>query len=151
MSQDPAVGGGRGAASRLQPPVPIPHRFGENVVSCLRRAAWILPCMGDLMSLTSSPMSPRRFGSVPWVTRRPPYAILPIIYGSRRPSTFEAAPSRCPSCNRTSSPPTPAAFLNSGALQTGRCLKKTCDGGYGAISPPIAPPPPPCPPLGLLP
>jgi hypothetical protein len=57
------------------------------------------------------------------------------------------------SCLLAVEPPplAPAAFLRSGAPQAGRCKKNTCDGGCGTISPPIAPPPPPCPPLGLLP
>ncbi len=94
------------------------------MASCLRRAAWTLPCVGELLSLTSSPMAPRRSGSVPWVPRRPPYAIMPSAYGSRRSGAFETDLPRCLSCSQTSWPLAPAAFLNSGAHQTGQCKKK---------------------------
>jgi hypothetical protein len=47
---------------------------------------------GDLLSPVSSPISPGRAGTVPWVPWRPPYAIMSSAYGSRRPIAFEGAP-----------------------------------------------------------
>jgi len=87
-------------------------------------------------------MSPRWAETVRWVPWRPPYAILSIAYGSRRPATNEAAP---PTASWQSSlfPLAPSTFLRSGAPWAGRCKKNTCDGGGCMISPP---PPPPCPP-----
>ena len=51
---------------------------------------------GDLLSPASSLMSPRRAGSVPWVPRRPPYAILTSAYGNRRQVALAAAGRRLP-------------------------------------------------------
>ena len=70
------------------------------------------------MSLVSSPTSPHRAGSVPWVSRRPPYAILASEYGSRRP----AATSRCFSQSNLP-PPTPSTFPRFGAPRDGRNTK----------------------------
>jgi hypothetical protein len=51
-----------------------------------------LPYAGDLLTPASSPMSPRRAGTVPWVLWRPPYAIMTSAYNTRRQVAFEAAP-----------------------------------------------------------
>jgi hypothetical protein len=74
------------------------------------------------MSPASFPMSLRRAGKVPWVPWRPPYAILAIAYGNRRPATKKAAP---PTVSWQSNllPPARSTFLRYGAPQAGRCLK----------------------------
>ena len=74
------------------------------------------------MSPASSPMSHRRAGTVPWVPWRPPYVILAIAYGNRRPAASEAAPPVA-SWQSNLFPLAPSTFLRSGAPQAGRCKK----------------------------
>ena len=84
------VSGGRWGSIAVIPPGPFcpltPFESGISAISVFFANLGNFPYAGVLMSPASSPMSPRRAGSVTWVPRRPPYAILTNAYGNRRPT-----------------------------------------------------------------
>ncbi len=81
-------------ASHRPPHVPrSPSGREITELRCSERACRIsLVRVRALMSPASSPTSPRRAGTVPWIPWRPPYAIMSSAYGNRRPASFEVAP-----------------------------------------------------------